>query len=156
MFLVGLLLAAVGMVPFLPSESAVGADGMTLREISIVLAAIGLAMLIAGPVIRLPLQSWANYAACLGQVVCFAGVVWFTTVFPADWSVETGSRPAIVVCAAGIGIILLGGVLAPLIAGATREDLGESEGNESRHAAELESLYTSQAQFELYQDSGGK
>ena len=46
-FLVGLLLAAVGLVLFLPSESAVGADGITLREISIILAAIGLAMLIS-------------------------------------------------------------------------------------------------------------
>jgi uncharacterized protein YegP (UPF0339 family) len=187
-FLVGLLLAAVGLVLFLPSESAVGADGITLREISIILAAIGLAMLVAGPVIRLPLQSWANLAAYLGQLVSFAAVVWFTTVFPADWSVQTGSQPVIILYAVGLAIILVGGVLAPLLSGVTREDLEASEGRTAQlqerldavreerdqlesqldeqgaasegaaaeHEAELASLYTSQAQFELYADTGDK
>lgn len=48
-FLTGLVLGIGGMALFLPSESAAGASGLTLREVSIFVAAVGLAMLVAGP-----------------------------------------------------------------------------------------------------------
>jgi len=134
-FLTGIVLATLGIILFLPSTSSRGAAGLTLREISIFFSAIGLAMLVAGPVIRLPLQSRANYAAYVGQAVCFVAGVWFLLVFPAGWSVQTGSQPVIVLYAVGLAIITLGGVIVPLITGVTREDL---EASESR-AAGLES-----------------
>jgi uncharacterized protein YegP (UPF0339 family) len=133
-FLTGLVLGVVGFVLFLPSESAAGASGLTLREASIALAAAGLAMIVAGPVIRLPLKSWANYAAYLGQLVCFLAVVWFVLVFPADWNVQTGNQPVIVLYAAGLAVTTLGGALVPLVVGTTRDDLETSQ----RRAADLE------------------
>ncbi|WP_436911573.1 DUF1508 domain-containing protein [Halosimplex marinum] len=136
-FLTGLVLGTLGVVLFLPSSSAVGTSGLTLRELSIFVAAVGLAMLVAGPVIRLPLQPWANYAAYLGQAVCFVAAAWFVVVFPADWSVQTGSQPVIVLYAVGLGIITLVGVIAPLIAGVTREDLAASESRNAELEAEL-------------------
>ncbi|QSG05691.1 HVO_2922 family protein [Halapricum desulfuricans] len=180
-FLVGLLLGIAGLVLFFLSESASGADGFTLREGSVMLLSIGLAMLVAGPIIRLPLQSWATYAAYLGQAICFAAVVWFAVVFPAEWSTLTGNQPVIFLYAAGLAIIALAGVAGSVIGGATREALGVSE----QHAAELEaeleatreeretvqseltselderealvdSLQASQAQFELYEDRSGQ
>ena len=133
-FLTGLVLGAVGFLLFLPSESAAGASGLTLREASIAVAAIGLAMIVAGPVIRLPLKPWANYAAYLGQLVCFLAAVWFILVFPADWNIQTGNQPVIVLYAAGLGITTLGGAVVPLVVGATREDLTASQ----RRAEDLE------------------
>jgi uncharacterized protein YegP (UPF0339 family) len=188
-FLLGLLFGAIGVILFLPSESAVGADGFTLREASIVMMAVGLTMLVAGPIIRLPLKSWANYAAYLGQVIAFVAVVWFTFVFPDDWSVFTGNQPVIFVYAAGLAIIMLGGVAGSLVGGVTGEELRTSEGRAAQLEKELEaarreleaerdesaageaaqsalqkevdelqalidSLHTSQAQFELYEDRG--
>jgi len=125
-FLVGLLLGTVGFLLFLPSTSPTEVGGLTLREASIFVSAVGLAMLVAGPVVRLPLQSWANYAAYAGQAVCFAAAVWFVFVFPGEWDPQTGNEPVIVLYAVGLAVITLGGAVAPLIAGASREDLDES------------------------------
>lgn len=190
-FLVGVVLGTLGIVLFLPSASSRGATGLGLREISVFLSAIGLAMLIAGPVIRLPLQSRANYAAYLGQVVCFAAAAWFLLVFPANWSVQTGNQPVIILYAVGLVIITFGGVIGPLIAGVTREELETSENRgaaleselatvqqerdrlegelaEARTATQagetaqttlqttVDSLRTSQARFELYEDVAGE
>ena len=193
-FLVGLLLGTLGLVLFLPSESAVGADGLTLREASIAMAAVGLAMLVAGPIIRLPLQSWANYAAYAGQAVCLAAVAWFVVVFPADWSVQTGSQPVVVLYALGLAITTIGGVVVPMIATVDPEEheasqrrgqaseqrvteqqarieeleekLAQADEKTAAGAAaqteveelqsQLASLRASQAQYELYEDAGGK
>jgi uncharacterized protein YegP (UPF0339 family) len=139
-FLFGLLLGIVGILLFLPSESAQGASGLTMRELSIVLAAVGLAAMIGGFVIRLPLQSWANWAAYLGQLLCVVAAGWFMAVFPADWSVQTGSQPVIILYAGGLAVIALGGVLGPLLVGVTREDLDESEGRAKELGRELEQV----------------
>ncbi len=137
-FLTGLVLGSLGILLFLPSTSSSGAAGLGLREMSVFLSAVGLAMLVAGPVIRLPLQSQANYAAYVGQVVCFAAAAWFLVVFPANWSVQTGNQPVIILYAIGLVIITLGGVVGPLVAGVTRDDLDASE----RKGAALESELT--------------
>ena len=120
-FMTGLLIAVVGLVLFLPSESAQDATGFTLRGLSIFLVAVGLAMFVAGPVIRLPLQSWAAYAAYLGQLVAFAAAAWFLIIFPEGWSVATGNQPVMILYAVGIGITAIGGGVAPLILGAIDE-----------------------------------
>lgn len=173
-FITGLVLGTAGFLLFLVSQSAAGAAGFTIREASIFLAAVGLAMLVAGPVIRLPLQSWANYAAYLGQTLCFLAAVWFIMVFPTDWSVQTGSQPVMILYGAGLAIITIGGVVVPLLGGVTEEDLKSSEARSSRLEskleqareatqsseesvsdleAELEAIKTSQARFELYEDA---
>ena len=97
-------------------------------------------MLVAGPTIRLPLQSWANYAAYLGQAICFAAGVWFVLVVPAGWSVQTGSQPVIMLHAVGLAVITVGGALVPLSIGVTREDLEASEGRAARLEAEVADL----------------
>jgi uncharacterized protein YegP (UPF0339 family) len=190
-FLTGVLLGTLGLILFIPSTSPGGASALSLREVSIFLSAVGLAMLVAGPVIRLPLQSWANYAAYLGQVVCFAAAVWFLVVFPVEWSVRTGNQPVIILYAVGLATITFVGVIAPLVAGVTREELKASEARATALESELtgsqaerdnlddellaargetaagkaveadlqamiDSLWTSQARFELYEDTGGE
>jgi uncharacterized protein YegP (UPF0339 family) len=114
-FLTGLLLGTAGILLFIPS-TAPRATSFTLREASIFIAAVGLVMMMAGPVIRLPLQSWANYAAYAGQAIGFVAAVWFVVVFPNDWVVRTGNQPVIVLYALGLAVITVGGALAPLLA----------------------------------------
>jgi uncharacterized protein YegP (UPF0339 family) len=133
-FLTGVVLGTLGLLLFIPSTSAVGASGLTLREASIFLAAIGLVMLVAGSAIRLPLQPWANYAAYVGQAVCFVAAVWFLLVFPGNWNVQTGNQPVIVLYVLGLALITVGGLVVPLFVGVTREDLAASE----RRVADLE------------------
>jgi len=134
-FLTGVVLGTLGLLLFIPSTSAVGTSGLTLREASIFLAAVGLVMLVAGPAIRLPLQSWANYAAYVGQAVCFVAAAWFVVVFPGEWSVQTGNQPVIILYVVGLALITIGGLVVPLLVGVTREDLEASEDR----AADLES-----------------
>ncbi len=171
-FLTGLALSLIGIALFLLSESAAGASEFTLRELSIFVAAVGLAMLVAGPIIRLPLRRWANYGAYLGQLVAFLAAVWFLIVFPQDWSVATGNQPVIMVYGAGILIITVGGLIAPVLAGARREDLEASQAMASALEDELErarettrsvrgdfeaqlnALHDSQGRFEVFQDRG--
>jgi uncharacterized protein YegP (UPF0339 family) len=130
-FLTGLVLGTLGILLFLPSSSP-GTTAFTVREASIFIAAVGMAMLVAGPVIRLPLASWSNYAAYLGQAICFLAAVWFVLIFPNNWFVGTGNQPVIALYAVGLVIIGVGGALGPLVAGVTQEDL---EGSERRGAA---------------------
>ena len=147
-FLVGLVLGTAGILLFLPSTSPTEVGGLTLREASIFVSAVGLAMLVAGPVIRLPLRSWANYAAYGGQAVCFAAAVWFVAVFPGDWSVQTGNEPVIALYAVGLAIITLGGVVAPLVAGVSREDLAASERESAALEADLAEVRRERDQLE--------
>ena len=114
-FLTGLLLGTIGILVFIPG-AAPRATSFTLREASIFIAAVGLVMMVAGPVIRLPLQSWANYAAYAGQAIGFVAAVWFVIVFPNDWVVTTGNQPVIVLYALGLAVITLGGAIVPLLA----------------------------------------
>ena len=78
-------------------------------------------MMVAGPVIRLPLQSWANYAAYAGQAIGFAAAVWFVIVFPNDWVVTTGNQPVIILYALGLAVITLGVAIVPLLVASADE-----------------------------------
>ncbi len=172
LFVVGLLAGVVGIVLFLPSTPATG-----LREASIALGGIGLALLVAGPIIRLPLRRMATYTTHLGLAVCLLAVVWFLLAFPANWSVQTGNTGVIALYAVGVAIIGIGGILIPLLtqataatdartAGLEAELAAEREASETeaetaaaerdRLEAELASLRRSQAQFEVFEDGSGE
>jgi uncharacterized protein YegP (UPF0339 family) len=129
-FAVGFLLGIAGIVAFLPSDPA-----SSLRQWSIVLGAAGLALLVAGPVIRLPLQKSANYATVLGLILCGAAIAWFTTVFPADWSTTTGDQTVIVLYAVGIGVLAVGGLLVPMLT-STRSRIAREQAEKRASEAE--------------------
>ncbi len=131
-FAVGVVLGVAGIALFLTSESAT-----TIREASIVLAAAGIALLVAGPVIRLPLQRTATYTTYIGLAMCAIAVVWFTVVFPIDWSTTTGNQPVAILYALGIAIIGVGGVFVPLVS-ATETRTGAAAAQASQRASELE------------------
>lgn len=137
-FLTGLVLGTVGTVLFIPS-AAPRATSFTLREASIFIAAVGLLMMVAGPVIRLPLQSWANYAAYAGQAIGFVAAVWFLLVFPNDWVVTTGNQPVIVLYAVGLAVITVGGAIVPLL-GESKEDVAAREAAKADREADVATL----------------
>ena len=147
-FLTGLLLGTVGILLFVPS-AAPRATSFTLREASIFIAAVGLVMMVAGPVIRLPLQSWANYAAYAGQAIGFVAAVWFVIVFPNDWVVTTGNQPVIILYALGLAVITLGGALVPLLAESDDEVAAReaADAEAEAMAAEVSDLRTERDQL---------
>lgn len=109
-FATGLLAGLVGMALFFLSSSATAT-----RELAILVSAGGLALMVAGPVIRLPLRRLATSLVVAGLVACAAAMVWFSMVFPQSWTIATGSQGVMLLYGAGITLMAVGGVFVPLL-----------------------------------------
>jgi len=107
-FVLGLLLGILGIFMVIISEPA-----SVLRGWGIVAGAIALALIIAGPLVRLPLDQYASILILVGLVVSIVGVLWFTMAYPDNWRVQ--SSPIIAVYGVGLLIMAVGGVFAPLL-----------------------------------------
>jgi uncharacterized protein YegP (UPF0339 family) len=105
-FVVGLIVAAVGILMFLPSSPR-----GSLRQWSFALLAVGLTLLIAGPLIRLPLRRTATLLVYLGVLVCGVGIVWFIVAYP---NFRAQASPIVTVYGLGILAMAAGGVFVPL------------------------------------------
>lgn len=112
-FALGVIAGLVGMGLLIFSEPS-----SAMREAAIVMAASGLALLIAGPVIRLPLRRMATTLVVAGLVACGAAIVWFTMVFPQAWSLASGNESVLLLYAAGITLMGIGGIFVPLLTSA--------------------------------------
>ena len=110
-FAVGVVLGLLGILLFLPSQGG----GDPLREWSVVLTAAGLALVFAGPIIRLPLRRLATLLVYLGLAICGVAILWFLVAFPADWNPATGQPIIIALYAAGLLVMGVGGVFVPLL-----------------------------------------
>lgn len=114
-FATGLLAGIVGIALFLFSSSATAT-----REIAILASAGGLALMVAGPVVRLPLRRLATSLVVTGLVACAAAMVWFSMVFPQAWTIATGNQGVILLYGAGISLMAVGGVFVPLLSTKTK------------------------------------
>jgi uncharacterized protein YegP (UPF0339 family) len=135
LFVVGLIAGILGIVLFLLSESS--AD-MT-RGAGITLGAVGLLLLIAGPIIRLELRALATYLTYAGSVVGLGALVWFLVAYPDNWVRGAGQAEAIIaVYAVGLALIAVGGVGVPLVGGRSARELEEelAAEQEAREQAE--------------------
>jgi uncharacterized protein YegP (UPF0339 family) len=105
-FVLGLVLGIAGILLFLPSGPASAS-----RQWAIVLAAAGLALLVAGPLIRLPLRRTATLLVYLGLVVSAIAILWFVVAYP-----QFRPRADLIVGLYGVGILAMavGGVFVPL------------------------------------------
>jgi len=128
-FALGLLLGVVGLALFLASESA-----GTTREAAIAAAAVGLVLLLAGPLIRLPLKRLATTLVYLGGAVSVAAVVWFVIAYPGQWDVQTGRPEIIGLYAAGLAVVALGGVFVPITTARAEEEAALRDEIESLRA----------------------
>ena len=161
-FVLGLLLGIVGILLVITSEA-----GQSLRGWGIIASALGLALLVAGPIVRLPLGERASYLLGAGLVLCLAGIGWFLTVYPGDWRAE--ASPVIAVYAVGLLVMGFAGVFVPLLttrdealaeseaeSERLRGDLSNTRADEADLAAQLRLLRKSQSRFELYEDRGNE
>jgi uncharacterized protein YegP (UPF0339 family) len=110
LFALGVVLGILGILLFVPSTSA-----SSLRQWSIVAAALGLALVFAGPLIRLPLQRRATSLVYLGGGICVLAVLWFVVAFPGSWTAGTGQPTVIVLYTLGLLAMAAGGIMVPLL-----------------------------------------
>ena len=205
-FVAGLILGVVGIGLFV----AVGSDP-DFRLWSFTILAIGLLLMIAGPIIRLPLRRTATWLVYLGVALGIVAIIWFvSTVQGGTWDAVTGRSTIIGLYALGLFAMGVAAVIVPILsdraeleatataleteiakledaladtgadeadlaaivadlraalddAKADEEDLArviedirakltDTAADEADLAARLQSLETSQSQFEIYQD----
>jgi len=112
LFALGVVLGAVGILLFLAGD-----PGSTVRQWAIVVASAGLALVFAGPILRLPLRPVATWLVGIGLLACAAAIVWFYVTYPGQWDPETGQPTVVGLYAAGLLAMALGGVFVPVLAG---------------------------------------
>ncbi|MFB6360506.1 MAG: DUF1508 domain-containing protein [Halobacteriales archaeon] len=130
LFALGGILGILGVLMIVNSQSA-----GSVRQWSIVLAAAGLVLMIAGPVIRLPLQAKATWMVGIGAVISAAAIIWFVTAYPLQWSPQTGNMAVIGLYAAGVLVITAAGAFVPVLT-----DRGNNHAQVEALQAEVEEL----------------
>lgn len=165
-FVIGMILGILGIGLFLTTDGS-----SEIRRWAIVFAASGLVLLLAGPIIRLPLRRLATLVLYLGVVICAVAIAWFAVTYPENWDPTSGQTTIVSLYAVGLLIIAIGGVFVPVLAGRSppgeadalraeaddlRAGLSDTEADEADLAVQLQSLHESQARFELYEDSAGE
>lgn len=138
-FVLGVFAGFLGIALVMLSDGA----GQMERGAGIAIAALGLLLLIIGPIIRLPLKRSATLLSYLGAVVCLASITWFITAFPDNWTAQfTNNEVEIIgLYGAGILIIALGSVLVPLLTSPREEQMAAEKratGAEGERDAALE------------------
>ena len=181
-FVVGVIAGFVGILLVMMSDS----PGQAIRGYGIAIAALGLVLLLTGPIMRLPLKKPAAVLSYLGAAVALVAISYFLVEFLAgDWGAAFEHNEVEIIGVYGLGIFMvaLGSVVVPLLMSPRQEQLAAEEraaGAESerdaaieeaerrgeeiateraaaeRLAAELQRIEDSQSQFELYTDAGGK
>jgi uncharacterized protein YegP (UPF0339 family) len=107
-FVAGLLAGLLGIVLFLVSSPASGT-----RELAIVAAALGLLLLLIGPIVRLPLAGAATVLSYVGALVSLLAILWFSLAYPTSWRPQASL--VVPLYAVGILTIGLGGIVVPLV-----------------------------------------
>ena len=138
-FVVGALFGVLALVLFL-----IATPDTMARAAGFASGAAAIALLLYGPIVRLPLSTTANRLSAVGLLICAAAIVYFFTIYPANWTRPNGNEVAIVTYAGGIVLMLVGGVGVPLVAGksqrelaSTREELAETEHERESLSADL-------------------
>lgn len=127
LFALDVILGIVG-VGMLVTDDLQGA----LPETAVVLAALSLILLIAGPLIRLPLRRVATGLVYLGALLSLAALPWFVQEYP-------GWRPVaddiIALYAGGLLVMAIGGVLVPIVT--SRAERSDQLARQTRELSDL-------------------
>jgi len=180
-FVLGVFAGFFGILLVMLSQE----PGEMIRGAGITMAALGLVMLLIGPIIRLPLERTATMLSYLGAVICLLSIGWFLTAFPDNWGAAFENQEVEIIGLYGVGVLViaLGAVFVPLLSGPREEqeaaeeraavaeaerdaaiEEAEERGRQAalaeaerdRLQAELTRIGDSQSQFELYTDKGDK
>lgn len=116
LFALGVILGTAGILMFFSSQGT-----GDIRLWSGVLAAAGLVLLIAGPIIRLPLWPIATLFVYAGALISAVAIVLFVVAYPGGWSPQTGNLTVIGLYALGVLVVAASGAFVPTMT--DREDL---------------------------------
>ncbi len=148
LYVVGVLLGVLGMVLWI-----VGQARSPARGAGITVFAVGLLLVLAGPIVQLTLRREAAYVALLGGILSLAAVVWFQGAYPNDWVLGAGMANRVVsLYAAGVGVMALAGVVVPLVTDPSDETLTDDADSDAGDSSGTDSKAT----FELYEDDAGE
>lgn len=116
-FVVGAVIGIAGMLIY-QVEQALFAPNLAIREVAIILAAVGLPLSFTGIIVLLPVRRRAIQASIIGLLITFAAVYLFTRVYPQAWYVGPDySAEIIAVYTVGIAILAAVAMLVPIITG---------------------------------------
>ncbi|MXR50652.1 DUF1508 domain-containing protein [Halovenus sp. WSH3] len=125
-FVLGVLAGFVGIALVMLSNS----PGEPIRGVGIAVAALGLILLLIGPIIRLPLKRGATILSYLGGAIAVVGVGWFFLAFQAgNWSASFANNEVLIIGVYGLGIfgIVLGSVFVPLVTSPREEQMAAED-----------------------------
>lgn len=110
LFFGGIAVGAIGLLVFLASVTAPDGSALfwQLREVALVLAAVGLPALLLSIVVLLPVSRRATHASLGGVALCLAATGIFVAAYPQAWNVAgTDYSPhGISVYAAGLAVLV--------------------------------------------------
>jgi uncharacterized protein YegP (UPF0339 family) len=109
-FALGVVLGIVGIAWLVVS------DLRQVPQAPVIVAAAALVLLIAGPLIRLPLRRLATILVYVGALLSLVAIPWFAVSYP-GWR---GEAPGIIgLYALGMAVMALGGVFVPVLTSGT-------------------------------------
>lgn len=119
-FVLGYLVGLVGVLAYLLGPASMPDAQYGQREITIAIAAAGLAIGIFGILLLLPVRRRGIQAGVVGLAASIVGVVAFTVIYPQNWSGGTGvDQSPFVIAIYTFGIAVMAGVtaLVPVLTG---------------------------------------
>jgi len=108
-------IAGIGVFLFGSTYPRGQATYWLFREIGIVLAAASLPISLFGFTLRLPLQPAASVVGSAGGLICASAIVWFTLLYPFDWTFS-GPTGTIVLYLLGLVVLSLSYTIVPIAA----------------------------------------
>ena len=117
-FVLGIVTGLSGIVLVMFSS-----QGELIRGTGIALAALGLLMLMIGPILRLPLERRATLLSYVGAAISLLAIMWFVVAYPSEWRAALGNQEVEIMGLYAIGILVVasGGVFVPLLTRSTTE-----------------------------------
>lgn len=116
-FVLGGIIGLAGVLVY-QIEQALFPANFAIREIAIVLAAIGLPLALLGIIILLPVRRRGMQASFIGLLISGVGIYLFTWAYPRAWYVgQDYSAEIIAVYTVGIAILAAVAMLVPIITG---------------------------------------
>ncbi|PSQ13393.1 hypothetical protein BRC99_03995, partial [Halobacteriales archaeon QS_7_69_60] len=116
--MLGIIMGLSGIVLVMFSS-----QGELIRGAGIALAALGLLMLMIGPILRLPLERKATLLSYVGAAISLLAIMWFVAAYPSEWRAALGNQEVEIMGLYAIGMLVVatGGVFVPLLTRSTTE-----------------------------------
>ena len=125
-FVLGVVAGFVGIALVMLSQE----PGESIRGVGIAVAALGLVLLLIGPIIRLPLKRGATILSYVGGLIALVGVAWFFVAFQAgNWGAAFENSEVTIIGVYGLGVfgIVLGSIFVPLLTSPREEQMAAEQ-----------------------------